>query len=111
LALARLGDRPARDELVELHRRSGPVERMDVLLAFDELGEAPPWAWEDLDSTEPKLVATAARLIAAHGTADDRRQLEQHFRRTPLWLEFRVSGLDDHNILETVGLEQHDDSH
>jgi HEAT repeat protein len=111
LGLAKLGENSARDELVELHRQGGAVERMDVLLAFRALGEVPAGAWDDLNSVEPKLVATAQQLIAAHADAAAQERLRNFFRRSPLWLEFDGSGLDDHNILETAGLEGHDASH
>lgn len=111
LALARLEDRSARDELFDLHRHGGPVERMDVLLAFLDLGEIPAFAFQDLAATEPKLVATAAELIAAHGDPFARERLQQFFRRTPLWLEFKDSGLDDHNLLHAAGLESHAAAH
>jgi hypothetical protein len=105
VSLARLQDQPARDELLELHRRGGPTERMDVLLAFMSLREVPNFAFEDLGSTEPKLVATAARLINEHGDADSRDRLKKFFARSPLWREFRDSGIDDHNLLEMAGME------
>jgi hypothetical protein len=111
LALAKLDDRSARDELIELHRQGGPVERMDVLLAFRELGEVPPGVWDDLNSIEPKLVATAEQLIITHGDAAAKKRLRSFFRRSPLWLEFADSGLDDHNILEAAGLGEHDAAH
>ncbi len=111
LGLAKLDDHAAHDELLELHRQGGPVERMDVLLAFRDLGEVPAGAWDDLDSIEPKLVATAQQLIAAHADAAAGQRLRKFFRRSPLWLEFEGSGLDDHNILESAGLGGHDDPH
>jgi hypothetical protein len=105
VSLARLQDRPAREELFDLHRRGGPTERMDVLLAFMSLREVPDFIFEDLRSTEPKLVATAARLIVEHGDAASRERLKKFFARSPLWQEFRDSGIDDHNLLEMAGME------
>jgi hypothetical protein len=107
LGLAKLGDRAAIDQLLELHSKGGPAERMDVLLAFRELKYLPEQAFADLDSPEPKLIATAAELIKANGDAAARKRMEIFFRRSPLWLEFRASGLDDHNLLEAAGLEEH----
>jgi hypothetical protein len=104
LGLAKLNVKAADDALVKLHRDGGPVERMDALLAFLDLGTHVDLAWEDLQSLEPKLVATAAALIAQHGTAADRKRLKDHFRDQPLWLEFIDSGIDDHNILELAGV-------
>lgn len=105
VSLARLGDEPAHNELLDLHKSGGPTERMDVLLALMSLQEVPNLAFEDLLSTEPKLVATAARLIVEHGTPSQREQLKKFFARSPLWKEFRDSGIDDHNLLETAGME------
>jgi hypothetical protein len=104
LGLARLGDTGARAELLALHHKGGPAERMDVLLAFLDLGEVPAEAFEDLESTEPRLVATAAHLIATRGGAPDRARLKKFFAASPLWRSFRDSGIDDYNILRTVGL-------
>ncbi len=109
LGLARLGDEPARDELKQLHDQGGPAEKMDALLAMRSLDEAPAWAWDDLASTEPKLLATAVRLIAEFGTPADRAKLKEHFRGNPLWQEFRDSGIDDQNILSALGGEQTDE--
>ena len=105
VSLARLQDPPARQEVRDLHRRGGPTERMDVLLGFMSLGEVPGFAFDDLRSTEPKLVATAARLIVEHGDAASRERLQKFFARSPLWKEFRDSGIDDHNLLEMAGME------
>ncbi len=102
LGLVKLGDADARKELLALHARGGPAERMDVLLAFLDLGEVPEAAFGDLKSSEPKLVATAARLIAAHGDTAAKERMRRLFRQAPLWREFRDSGIDDHNILRTV---------
>jgi hypothetical protein len=104
LGLVKLGDADARKELLALHARGGPAERMDVLLAFLDLGEVPEVAFADLKSAEPKQVATAARLIATHGDPAAKERMRQVFRRAPLWREFRDSGIDDHNILRTVGV-------
>jgi hypothetical protein len=104
LGLARLGDRDARAELLALHAKGGPAERLDVLLAFTDLGEVPDAAFADLESTEPRLVATAAHLIATHGDAAAKARLKKLFAAAPLWLAFRDSGIDDYNILRTVGL-------
>jgi hypothetical protein len=104
LGMLKLGDSDARKELLMLHARGGPAERMDVLLAFLDVGEVPEAAFADLKSPEPKLVATAARLIANHGDATARERMRKLFRQAPLWREFRDSGIDDHTILRTVGL-------
>lgn len=103
LGLARLGRGEARQELIDLHEQGGPTERMDALLAFLELGEVPELALDDLASTEPKLVATAARLIRTHGDEPARSRLHRFIAGAPLWREFADSGLDDHNILEWAG--------
>jgi hypothetical protein len=104
LGQAKLGDAAARRDLLALHANGGPAERMDVLLAFLDLGEVPEIAFHDLKSPEPKLVATAARLIADHGDAAARARMKAIFRQSPLWREFRDSGIDDHNILRLVGV-------
>jgi hypothetical protein len=104
LGMARLGDRDARAELLALHRKGGPGERMDVLLAFLDLGEVPAEVFEDLESTEPRLVATAAHLVATKGDSGARARLKKFFAASPLWRTFRDSGIDDYNILRTVGL-------
>jgi hypothetical protein len=103
LGLARLGDGAARPELLELHRRGGPLERMNVLLAFRDLGECPDIAFEDLGAAEPKLVATAAHLIARHGSAEARSRMRDFFEKAPLWKEFLDSGIDDSRILRAAG--------
>src|SRR5262249_38819420 len=92
LGMAKLGEKSARPDLLELHRKGSPAEKMDVLLAFLDLGEAPDVASDDLDSIEPRLVATAARLIAAHGSAAAKGRLRKRFAASPLWREFRGSG-------------------
>jgi hypothetical protein len=71
----------------------------------------PAGVWDDLNSIEPKLVATAEQLIVAHGDAAAKERLRSFFRRSPLWLEFNGSGLDVHNILEAAGLGEHDAPH
>lgn len=108
LGLVKLQDTAARKELVELHRQGGPAERMDVLLAFLDLGEVPDFAFGDLAATEPKLVATAATLIATHGDAAAKERMRRFFAESPLWREFIDSGIDDHNILRIVGLKKND---
>jgi hypothetical protein len=108
LGLARLGDAAARKELREIHEQGGPVERMDVLLAFVDLGEAPAFAFEDLSSIEPRLVATAAHAIARHGDPAARQRLKSFFDESPLWAEFAGSGIDDYNILRMVGMSGHE---
>jgi hypothetical protein len=104
LGMARLGDADARKELLELHRKGGPTERMDVLLAFIDLGEVPEEAFGDLSATEPKLVATAATLIARHGDDAGKDRMRRFFGMSPLWREFLDSGIDDHNILRIAGV-------
>jgi hypothetical protein len=104
LGLARLGDQDARADLLALHAKGGPAERMDVLLAFVDLAEVPEAAFEDLRSTEPRLVATAAHLIATHGDREAKVRMKKFFEASPLWQAFRDSGIDDYNILRTVGL-------
>ena len=66
LGLAKLSDADARKELLALHARGGPADRMDVLLAFLDLGEVPEVAFTDLLSAEPKLVD---QLVDAGGVA------------------------------------------
>lgn len=105
VSLARLKDESARKELLELHEFGGPIEQMDVLLALMSLGEVPNLVFDDLRSTEPKLVATATRLIVEHGNAAQRERLKKFFARSPLWKEFRDSGIDDHNLLKLAGME------
>lgn len=107
VGLAGLGDAAAREELESLHRRGGPTEKMDVLLAYLSLGECPAWAVEDLDATEPKLLATAARLIVAHGSAEQRRRLVEHCGRDTAFGAFADSGIDDHNLLRWVREAEH----
>jgi hypothetical protein len=99
LGMAKLGDNKAKEELLALHGKGSPAEKMDVLLAFLDLGEVPEAAWGDLDSIEPRLVATAAQLIASHGGGVARERLKKHFASSPLWQQFRGSGIDDYNIL------------
>lgn len=107
LGLTRLGDPEARKELQELHRLGGPAERMDVLLTFLDLGEVPEFAFADLSAAEPKLVATAATLIAQHGAEAARKRMRQFFQASPLWSEFLDSGMDDHQILRLAGVKNH----
>jgi hypothetical protein len=104
LGMVKLGDAAARKELLDLHARGGPAERMDVLLAFLDLGEVPDLAFDDLKSPEPKLVATAATLIAQRGDAAAKERMRKVFRQAPLWREFHDSGIDDHSILRIVGI-------
>jgi hypothetical protein len=104
LGAARLGDKDARAELLALHKKGGPAERMDVLLAFIDLGEVPEVAFDDLNSPEPRLIATAAHLIAAHGDGAAKARLKAYFAAAPTWSLFRDSGIDDYNILRIVGL-------
>jgi len=108
LGMVKLGEADARKELLALHARGGPAERMDVLLAFLDVGEVPEFAFDDLHAAEPKLVATAARLIATHGGAAACERMRKVFKQAPLWREFRESGIDDHNILRTVGVTADD---
>ena len=110
VGLARLGDAAARDELESLHRRGGPTEKMDALLAFLSLGECPQWALDDLHATEPKLLATAARLIVAHGSAEQRRRLVEHCGPATAFQAFADSGIDDHNLLRWVREAEHADA-
>lgn len=104
LGLARLHQKEARADLLRLHAKGGPAERMDVLLAFFDLAEVPEAAFEDLQSTEPRLVATAAHLIAKHGDRAAKDRMKKFFEASPLWQAFRDSGIDDYNILATVEL-------
>jgi hypothetical protein len=102
LGLARMEEEgsSARKLLLDVYKRGGPTARMDVLLAFTELGEVPVIASESLSASEPKTVATAARLIRTHGSDDLQRRMMNFFKRSPLWELFRNSGIDDHNILK-----------
>ncbi len=102
LGLAKLGDRKAKEALLALHEKGSPAEKMDVLLAFLDLGEVPPAAFADLESIEPRLVATAAQLIRTHGDTAAREKLRKTILGRPLWNEFRTSGVDDWNILRIV---------
>jgi len=106
LGLAKLTDDTARQELLALHRKGGLAEKMDVLLAFLDLGEVPEVAFEDLQTLEPKLVATAATLIARHGDEVGRQRMRRFFADSPLWREFLDSGIDDHNILKIAELRK-----
>jgi hypothetical protein len=110
VGLARLGDAAASDELESLHQRGGPTEKMDVLLACLSLGECPQWALDDLRATEPKLLATAARLIVAHGSAEQRRRLVEHCGPATAFQAFADSGIDDHNLLRWVREAEHADA-
>jgi hypothetical protein len=110
VGLARLGDAAARTELESLHRRGGPTEKMDVLLACLSLGECPQWAMDDLEATEPKLLATAARLIVAHGSPEQRRRLVEHCGPATAFRAFADSGIDDHNLLRWVREAGHADA-
>jgi hypothetical protein len=110
VGLARLGDPAARTELESLHRRGGPTEKMDVLLACSSLGECPQWAMHDLEATEPKLLATAARLIVAHGSPEQRRRLVEHCGPATAFQTFADSGIDDHNLLRFVREAGHADA-
>ncbi|MFM8633219.1 MAG: HEAT repeat domain-containing protein [Planctomycetia bacterium] len=109
VGLARLGDADASVELQSLHRRGGPTEKMDVLLACSSLGECPAWAEEDLLASEPKLLATAARLIARHGSAEQRRRLVAHCGTGTAFAAFAGSGIDDHQLLKFVQEAAHAD--
>jgi hypothetical protein len=102
LGLARLGDSAAKKELLSLHAKGSPAEKMDVLLAFLDLGEVPEAAFADLDSIEPRLVATAAHLISSHGDKRIKELMKKLFASKPLWQEYRGSGIDDYNILRIV---------
>lgn len=106
LGLIRLGDKAALAELTAMHNDGGPPERMDALLAFTELGQAPAFAFADLGAAEPKLIATAAALISQHGDDKARKGLRQYFAERPLWREFIGSGVDDQNILLYAGLRE-----
>jgi len=110
LGQARLGEPPARRELLDMHDKGGPTERMDSLLAFLDLGEAPECAFADLTAAEPRLVATAAQVIASNGDAAARARLRDAFRGSPLWREFLDSGIDDYNILRIVGLSKDEEA-
>jgi hypothetical protein len=104
LGLARLGIAEARTELLTLHHKGSPAERMDVLLAFTELAEVPDIAFDDLASTEPRLVAAAVHLIAMHGDTRAKTRMKKFFTASSLWGAFRESGIDDYNILRMVSL-------
>ncbi len=106
LGTAKLGDGAARKELLDLHHKGGPTEKMDVMLAFLDLGEAPEEAFADLSAAEPKLVATAATVIARHGDEAGRQRMRRFFQASPLWREFLDSGIDDNNILRIAGLRK-----
>ncbi|MFM8707099.1 MAG: hypothetical protein ACKOHK_03155, partial [Planctomycetia bacterium] len=109
VGLARLDDAAARAELESLHDRGGPTEKMDVLLAYASLGECPAWAEEDLLASEPKLLATAARLIARHGSAEQRRRLVAHCGEGTAFEVFDGSGIDDHQLSKFVQEAGHAD--
>jgi hypothetical protein len=83
---------------------------MDVLLACLSLGECPQWAMDDLEATEPKLLATAARLIVAHGSPEQRRRLVEHCGPATAFQGFADSGIDDHNLLRFVREAGHADA-
>lgn len=102
LGMVKLGDAKAKEELIALHRKGGPAERMDVLLAFLDMCEVPDWSFEDLESIEPRLVATAVHLIVTHGSAEQKKKLRQRFASSALWQQFKQSGIDDYNILRMV---------
>ncbi len=111
LGLAKLDHAEALRELVELHETSGPAQRMDVLLAFLDMGRMHEMAFEDLDSREAKLVATAATLIRTCGSEAHRRRLRERFAGAPLWKQMDETNIDDHRIPEIVELshESHSD--
>ncbi|MBI2190755.1 MAG: HEAT repeat domain-containing protein [Planctomycetes bacterium] len=104
LGLARLGDPSARTELEELHRLGSPQEKLDALLAFLDLGQAPPGVLQDLSSAELKLAAAAAELIDRYGTAEEKNHMRELFSRSPLWKLFAESGLRHHGLLRHAGL-------
>lgn len=107
VGLARLQNAGAAKELASLHERGGPTERMDVLLAWHSLRECPDQALADLRSSEPKLLATAVRLIVDYGTRQQRAEMLLLVDQRPLWQAFRESGIDDHNLLEMIEEARH----
>ena len=110
LGLALLGDDKAMATLHEMHARGGPHQRMDVLLAFHELGVVPDAAFQDLDSPELKLAATAARLIHVHGDTAQQQRLHEHFDAKPIWRQFAPAGVPDWNLLHYAGIESDEPS-
>ena len=103
LGLALLDDTKAREELESIHQSGSPQERLDVLTVFMEIGEAPAFAFQNLTSTELRLAAGAAELIAAHGSAEQKTKMRNLFSG-PLWRQLGEAGLKDYGLLEHAGV-------
>jgi hypothetical protein len=100
--LAGLDAAGALDELARSHASGTARQRMEALLAYQGIGLCPEFAFEDLKSDVPKLVATAAALIREHGTATQRKRLAVIQARR-YWYHFSHSGLDQHGIVSHAG--------
>ena len=103
LGLALLSDGEARGELARIHRLGSPQERLDVLTVLMEMGEAPAFALHDLTSTELRLAAGAAELVAAHGSAEQKTEMRNLYSG-PLWRQLGEAGLKDYGLLEHAGV-------
>lgn len=102
VGLARLNDPAAFEELGKLHQKGGPTEKMDVLLAWLSVRKCPEYVLQNLESDEPKLIATAVRLVLDHGSQTQQAVLRAYFARSKIWQQFRDSGIDDHNLLRML---------
>lgn len=104
MGLTMQGDATADSELLAIHHAGGAAERMDVLLAYGEIGRAPDAAFEDLRAGEMKVVATAVNLLREHGTPAQRQRMQAWLTAAPLWSQFAAAGIDDHRIFQRAGL-------
>lgn len=99
MGMARMGDEKAYDQLTSIHKRGSALERMDILLAYMDLGKCPEFAFEDLENTQPKLAATAAVLIRECGSTEQKNRLKD-LQSGYFWQEFPHTKLDEYNIIE-----------
>jgi hypothetical protein len=102
LGLARLGKADALAELSRIHKEGTVPQRLEVLLAYRDIGTCTEFAFTDLAGNQPKLVATAAALIREHGDKIQRKRLAA-FLSGPYWWTFSHSYLDEHGIVSHAG--------
>jgi hypothetical protein len=102
-----LGDQAAAADLATLLQSPVPALRLEALLAYHAAGQAPAQAAVELAGTEPKIVATAVRLIALYGSEEQRLALREFYLQRPIYQQFALNGVDDHRILEFAGLATH----